>query len=61
MAIDVLMESAADLHSVLSEELAEMEDVGEFDGSHPALAMQDFVGQVKFLKAYLGDYVAMEG
>ena len=60
MALDVLMESANELHAVLSDELAALEDVGEFNAVHPALAMGDFVGQVKFLKAYLGDYVAIE-
>ena len=60
MALDVLMESSNDLHAVLSEDLADLEDLGESDAVHPALAMGDFVGQVKFLKAYLGDYVGIE-
>lgn len=60
MALDVLMESSNDLHAVLAEELADLEDMGEYDAVHPAMAMGDFVVQVEFLKAYLGDYVAID-
>ena len=56
-ALDDLLESSALLHEALTEDLASLEDVGEYDVNHPALAMDDFVSQVKFLFAYLFDYV----
>ena len=56
-ALDDLLESSALLHEALTDDLAGLEDVGQYNINHPALAMDDFVRQVKFLQAYLWDYV----
>ncbi len=59
-ALDDLLESSALLHEALTDDLAGLEDIGEYDINHPALAMDDFVRQVKFLQAYLWDYVGRD-
>ncbi len=60
-ALEDLLESSALLAEALTDDLAGLEDVGQYNINHPALAMDDFVRQVKFLQAYLFDYVSRDG